>query len=260
MKRVAFSLAVAAMVVGCLVGAFLQSKRVLEALFAIDSTKVSESVVALTAIGLLTMALPIRAWYHEGKVRSWLSEEGIKSLHGRLQIEDSPTAFYDLPIQSICGQIAAVAEAVLVEEVGSIEWSVSSAALNAGNYATPDKVSVSALLKDLAGPGAKDDLKELKSKEKGLSPDLIRARLGSHIQRNIDNLQITAGTRWRRGLRFTAFILSSLLSASLLVGLKLGWQQVFALLGAALLAGLIGGYLASVFRDLVAVIERLRHP
>ena len=246
----------------------MQSKRVLEALFAIDSTKVSESVVALTAIGLLTMALiqgarnlfPIRAWYHEGKVRSWLSEEGIKSLHGRLQIEDSPTAFYDLPIQSICGQIAAVAEAVLVEEVGSIEWSVSSAALNAGNYATPDKVSVSALLKDLAGPGAKDDLKELKSKEKGLSPDLIRARLGSHIQRNIDNLQITAGTRWRRGLRFTAFILSSLLSASLLVGLKLGWQQVFALLGAALLAGLIGGYLASVFRDLVAVIERLRHP
>jgi hypothetical protein len=119
------------------------------------------------------------------------------------------------------------------------------------------------LLKSLTGPGAGADLEKLE--QNGDDLNLVRARLGSHIQRNIDNLQIITGTRWRRLLRFTAFVLSSVLSASLLLApslqsdLKLGCQQFFTILGAALLAGLIGGYLASVFRDLVAVIERLRH-
>jgi hypothetical protein len=132
MRKVVFPLAmavtVAILVLACLFAAVRQSQRSLEALFAINATEGSRSVIALLAIGLLTMALiqaarnlfPMRAWYHETKVRSWLGEGEVSSLHSRLQISKSPVAFYDLPIQSICGQIAAVGEAVLVEDVGSI--------------------------------------------------------------------------------------------------------------------------------------------
>jgi hypothetical protein len=270
MKKVLYSLFLAVLVLACLVGAYSQSQEVLRRLFAINSAKVSGSVIALAAIGLLTMALiqaarnlvPLRGYYHEDQVRSWLGEDAVATLHERLQTA-SPEAFYDLPIQSICGQIAAVAEAVLVEELGSSE------SINA------NKGQVSALLKGLVGLGAAADLQELETvskslgaaettdkqqKEQSRALDRIRSRLGAHIQRNIDNFQITAGAGWRRRLRITAFVLSTIMSASLLTGLELGWLRFFAFLGAALVGGFIGGYLASIFRDSVAVIEKLRHP
>jgi hypothetical protein len=263
---------VAAGVLICLVGAW-QSQIALQKLFNIDSTNVFRSVVALTAIGLLTMALiqsarslfPIRSWYHEDSVRSWLGDDRVKTLHERLQIQNSPRDFYDLPLQTLCGQIAAVAEAVLIEYVGS--------ASNLRNTTNP----LYSLLEGLAGKGAEGDLKLLQSKREDSSghevqasnPDgingqdsaltLIRARLGTHIQRNIDHLQITVGTRWRRLIRISAFALSLVLSLALLLSQKLKWQELLALVGAAVIAGLIGGYLASVFRDVVAVIEKLRH-
>ncbi len=278
MKKSSFLIAVvvdvAAIVLASLWGALWLSKQSLTVLLAIDSNRVSKSVIALTAIGLLTMALIqaarnlllIRARYHKERVRSWLDQDDdtVETLHQRLQIGDDPLAFYDLPIQSVCGQIAAVAEAVLVEEVGSSDGGTS------------DKVKVSSLLRRLAGSGAKADLDKLDEgqKPKGAADAVeameeakrvrefqnLRARLGSHIQRNIDNFQITAGTRWRWGLRVTAFLVSFVLSGSVLIGSAMHWTQFLALLGAALIGGLIGGYLASVFRDLVAVIERLRHP
>jgi len=246
---------VAALVLACLAGAILQLDRGLEALFALDSTRISRSVIALIAIGLLAMALiqaarslfPMRGWFHEQKVKLWAGGD-VSLLHQRLGIEKSYTAFYDLPIQNICGQIGAVAEAVLVECTSRIIYGT-------------DWMQMVAFLRRLAGPASQTDLDALE--QNGLPPDeelsMRRARLGSHIQRNIDNLQITTGTSWRRRLRILAFGLSFLLSASLLLSQGPGWQ-VFSLFGASAIAGLIAGYLASVFRDIVAVVEGLRRP
>jgi len=236
---------------------------------------------------LLTMALiqaarslfPIRAWYHEEKVRSWLGRGNVSTLEELLQIQNSSTPFYDLPLQTLCGQIAAVAEAVLIECASS---------KNDNKKASDPAYR---LLSGLAGKGGERDLELLQSglgtasggtgqtprpagaqeqegTVRGESGDervertdlnIVRARLGTHIQRNIDHLQITVGAQWRRLIRRTAFWLSLGFSLTLLLSQRVPWQQLLALFGAAIIAGMISGYLASVFRDVVATIERLRH-
>ena len=253
MKRVFPFLAVVLVFGASLAGVLWQINGVLQGLFALTSDKVWKSGVVLVAIGLLTMALiqgarslfPLRGWFHRRQIELWLNgDTGLTVLYRRLRIEKYDTAFYDLPIQNICGQIAAVAETILVECTDSSQ---------------PCGEENLGLLRALAGPESKDDVDKLTAINMlpGDELSLRRARLGSNIQRNIDNLQITAGTRWRRRLRVSAFILSFLFSAYLLRSLRFNWH-LFVLLGGAMVAGLIGGYFASVFRDLVAVIEGLR--
>ena len=97
----------------------------------------------------------------------------------------------------------------------------------------------------------------------------LRNRLGYHIQRNIDQLQISITTRWQRTLRGAAMTVSFIIAFTVITReLKIGPNALKAIgmhdlldrLGLALGVGLTSGYLASVFRDVVAIIERLRRP
>jgi hypothetical protein len=82
-----------------------------------------------------------------------------------------------------------------------------------------------------------------------------RARVSHRIQRNLDAIQISLGSRWRFCMQLTALVLSTtLLEGAVLsvAGPNLGTALI------ALLIGIVGGYLAPVTRDLVAALQTLR--
>jgi len=98
------------------------------------------------------------------------------------------------------------------------------------------------------------------------------------IQRNLDQFQISSSANWRRYLLLTSVLLSMVIfvlglpllqTGSFISGLSNpdGLQPLklsqrtgnFALLfSATLLTGLFAGFLGSIARDLVAIIEKLR--
>lgn len=81
----------------------------------------------------------------------------------------------------------------------------------------------------------------------------LRTQTSHHLQRSLDEVQLTTGATWRRKVRLSAV----LLSASLVIGIASasGLQtQIIALVA----AGLVGGYLSWVFRDITAIVERWR--
>ena len=96
----------------------------------------------------------------------------------------------------------------------------------------------------------------------GISTDELfasRQGLSNTIQRRLDGFQVHAGNLWRSDLRLFAVLVSGGLAA-LGVMVFSDWQKEFACttLAFVLVVGLLGGLLASIARDLVAVVERLR--
>ena len=72
--------------------------------------------------------------------------------------------------------------------------------------------------------------------------------MSQRIQRNIDGLQITTTFWWRRTLRGLAFTLCGVLGLSVFGG-RLTLSAVCAV---------VGGFVATASRDLVAVVEKAR--
>jgi hypothetical protein len=191
-------------------------------------------------------------------------------------------AFFDLPIEQLCGQIAAGADRLLddpSEQLASLarvapasdgasDPATGSASPTSKTISEKPRPSPSALLTALAaddrdvdtfvnlatsvagqtapttGPNQGDDMALAMTRE------LMRARAGlsQRIQRNIDRLQIDSAFWWKRLLRGLAFALCGA------IGLEaLGGNMV-----AAILCAFVGGFIATVARDVVAIVERLR--
>ena len=258
------------------------------------------SVFTVIAIGFLAMALiqalrsilPLRGWFHENRIRRWLFEtektilewktstrtlssserkeaerraakQADSDIDGLLRFANASdrSAFFNAPIEQVCGQLSAVAEFLLSESLteSASQKDISEEILGGPAY----------LLTVLAGPrGSIDAVTSLragfgKGRDRDAEP---RSRLGYHIQRNIDQLQISIASHWQRLLRGAAMAVSFVIAFTVLsqsgpdisnaVG-TLDWPHK---VGIALMVGLTSGYLASVLRDGVAVIERLRRP
>jgi hypothetical protein len=94
-----------------------------------------------------------------------------------------------------------------------------------------------------------------------------RTTVAFAIQRSLDHFQIEASAEWKRYLLVAAILLSMVLFT---LGLRVfgagafiprypSWHDNFlSLLIGTTLVGLCGGFLASIARDVVAVIEKLR--
>lgn len=87
---------------------------------------------------------------------------------------------------------------------------------------------------------------------------MLRQRLAHLIQRRIDGFQIHVSSAWRHRLRELAIAVSSLLAV--LGSLAFGVPLTFPSRGLAFVcvAGLLGGLLAGICRDAIAVVQRWR--
>ncbi len=149
------------------------------------------TAAALLLIGLVTMSIiqvirflwPFRGWFHAAEMSRQLfgtptMDKSLSKLL-RLSTPKQAIAFWNLPIEQVCGQIGAAVELA---------------------FADPEAYSV--LLKTLSGTAGY------------VTPHDRKARdtVAFFVQRNIDRTQIATGDRWRRMLRTFAVSLSSALA------------------------------------------------
>lgn len=234
--------------------------------------------ISLAAIGLLTMAIlqsirllfPIRAWFHSRMMKKWLSPRPPASKKKRSKSskterpkrtmwrEQRPIAelmllmgstnrvsLFDLPIDQLCGQIGAAVETAIV---------------NPRRYRR--------LLRAMLG-GESEVLRKLTAKRKA-SPisselddlDQDRNTVSYQIQRRIDGFQIATAADWKRWLRMAAIYISGVIGIIATVAHGTARPSDIAdwprLVIAFVASGLVAGFLASMFRDLAAIVEKLR--
>jgi hypothetical protein len=221
---------------------------------------------ATAAIGVLSMAiiqtlkdmLPLRNWFQQWWLKGWLRDRASKAARTggkapdvkkaeddliRLATAGDRAAFYDLAIEQLCGQMNAAAQVVLEYPADHGD-----------------------LLRCLAALAETADLDSLLAPppDNSAAPSKIQAQVDARtrvihqVQRSIDGFQISAGFRWKWILQIVSFAVSfalTLIGFSLHAGseglrLSLAWSY--------LLAGLLGGFLAPVARDLVASLQKLR--
>ena len=216
---------------------------------------------AMAAVGILSMAIiqtvkdifPVRNTFHKKFIKNWLERNAGKAGEKtdaqkaerhliKLATAGDEQAFYDLPIEQLCGQINAAAQVILDHPREHAD-----------------------LLRCLAAEADPGALKLLTSAEPASplsekrSPDEVnaRARAIHQVQRSIDSLQISAGYRWKKMLQIWAFLLSyafTMCGILLFPGPVLSLRSVILTVG----VGLAGGFLAPVARDLVVSLQKLR--
>jgi len=175
-----------------------------------------------------------------------------------LEKTDRPhLAFFDLPLEQLCGQISVGAERAIIDPKKHAPLLV----LLAGSGGLDDAIEF--LKQDAAQSevvtvnGAKQSKETDGADMKSARQDAFmqaRSKVEERIRRNIDWLQIDTAYRWKLGVRCLAIALAAALG--LLSALASG--QYTAIPASMAVAGIAGGFFATVTRDLVAVVERLR--
>ncbi len=158
----------------------------------------------------------------------------------RLATAGDRAAFYDLAIEQMCGQMNAAAQVIL-------EYPADHSDLLRCLAALAEKQDLDALLAPPSG--------EAGTAKTQMQVD-ARTRVIHQVQRSIDGFQISAGFRWKWILQVLSFAISFTLifiGFSIHAG-ELKPEQV----GSYMFAGLLGGFLAPVARDLVAALQKLR--
>jgi hypothetical protein len=211
-------------------------------------------VIGIAAMSMIQVArrlFRIRGAFHRSCIIDWLGDSGTRQLYqevGHARIKD----LFDLPSELLTGQLAAIAEKIMEHQAKN-------------ETKTP-------LIEKMAGIPEKWE-KRSSDSTVGREVNTMLA-----IQRNLDQFQISTSADWRRYLLLTSVLLSMgifvlglpvLQTGSFISGLsnpvglqplKLSqWTGNFAwLFLATLLTGLLAGFLGSIARDLVAIIEKLR--
>jgi hypothetical protein len=212
-------------------------------------------IAAMSLIQIFKKALPIRGAFHRDALRAWLRGPAMAELHTRVhpgRISD----LFDLPSELLTGQLSAIAEQALDQQ--SAEKRLSPLILRMAEAAEPPE---RARRRDRREPNPEAEADR-------------RASLALTIQRNLDYFQIATAAQWRRYLLFTSVCLAA---ALFVLGLQLFQAGIFipgltntpktfpqrlgnfsALLMGTVLVGALGGFLASIARDAVAILEKLR--
>jgi hypothetical protein len=228
-------------------------------------------VIALGAMALIQVfrrLFPIRGWFHQNAVLHWLGGDGdadtaLAELKRRAQ--GRSLAMFDLPIELLCAQLSAIGEQLLDELT----------ALPQPPIAPPPPREYAATLLDRMSSGEwkKNPIPSPATAASAApfeeSVAATRTRIAYAVQRRLDQLQIDASARWRRWLLVTAIVLSFVLFFIAAGVLGAGQRFITPIsptpsgyavsyfIGAILVA-LFAGYMASIARDLVAIIEKLR--
>ena len=224
------------------------------------SDNVYAFVTAMAAVGVLSMAiiqtlkdmLPLRNWYQRAFLARWLAKKreaggaraevaAAESDLIRLATAGDDKAFYDIPIEQMCGQMGAAMQVVL-------DYPGRHGDLLRLMAALADPEDVERLIASAQpAPGVQRAQEEVDA----------RTRVTHHIQRAIDGFQIAAGYRWKLSLQIAAFVMSFLVTV-LAVSVHGNASPGAGELPGILLVGLVGGFLAPIARDLLSALQKLR--
>jgi hypothetical protein len=157
-------------------------------------------------------------------------------------------SFFSLPIEGLCGQIAAGSQMILESPKDNME----AIRILVGRHLNDNKTSydMNVLFR------RSNTNSERASNESPSDQSFIesRARISAHIQRNIDSLQINTSFKWKKRMRFYS-MLTGLAVGSL--GLIFSTDKSFYVMALFIaLTAYIGAFVASIFSDLLAVLEK----
>lgn len=238
-------------------------------------------MLTATAVGTLSMALiqtmkdmfSLRSFYQRSQIRKWIGErlselerwkymipagDGTISVISNnrdniLQMEEKllelsvngdAKALYSLPIEQLCGQLNTALQVCL-------DYPQQHARLLAlfGARANPDDIRK--VLEYVPGNIPGELLTQRQQQQVSEYMD-ARNRLSNQVQRAIDSIQVSVGHGWQYNLQLSSIVVSSLLVLS---GLLMKENPNYWLI---LPLAVLGGFLAPVARDLVAVLQNLR--
>ncbi len=213
---------------------------------------------------------------------------GRQRLIGRVRPPERQP-FFDLPLEQLCGQIGAAADLALTVPVGLARLLAALAGPSAHERVwelledadrrnlTSDQ---SRLLSNRGLSGAETQMLLSRERFSAIERQLIergdwgpkdkdqllagrdptsdeimerRGVVGYHIQRGVDALQASIGYQWRWYIRASASGLSGLLGLAIMTFATAPAKTAFVLVSL-----LLGGFFASVARDLAAAVERIR--
>lgn len=206
-----------------------------------------------TAIIQVTRNLyPLRGLFHRWVIGKWLAEgatsgKGSQGSVNELILMTSKLdrgTFLDLPIEQVCGQISAAVDD-LIDDIGSPREDVRKYEHLLASIVADAVITTEFALSSVQDrAGRRNDLAAL-------------------ARRRIDMLQIWASTWWRRTLRLIAVVLCTWMAWALtwqpnLFSSDSDSSDWYARLLFAITHGILGGFLATVIRDAIAVVEKIR--
>lgn len=233
-------------------------------------------LTATLTIGLLSMAtiqilkdtLPIRRMFQRRWLRQWLYEHSrrLKEVNSSkpefdiskaeaqligLATDGDSSALYSLPIEQLCGQLNAAAQAVL-EQPELNEDLLLHLASNAGRDDIQFVLNCSRFYRNQTGV-------RLEGEARAHFSTCVdaRNRVAYQVQRAIDSLQLSVSNYWKLFFQVCSIVLSGTFA---LVGLSLfgepggPWRQV----GITFAIAILGGFVAPVAHDVIAGLQSLR--
>lgn len=232
---------------------------------------------AMAGVGILSMAIiqavkdtfPVRRAFQRQWLRNWFQCKAAEAAKKgsdfkvnpseaerdliKLATDDNGNAFYDLPIEQLCGQYNAAIQVALDYAKQHRDLLIATAALASAEdlllvLNPPDAAK---LRVNAADPNASQQV--LDERQKFID---ARTRVTHQVQRAIDSIQISAGFRWKFWLQCASFGLSALIAG---LGVAMFFHPAA---GSGIITvtvtGVLGGFLAPVARDLVAALQQLR--
>jgi hypothetical protein len=244
-----------------------QGAEILRGLGAI-SDWVKSWAVPLAAIGTVSMALlqvakntlPLRSVFQKSRLLGWLAGRDVEAAPIAaadlidLAAAGDDVAFYNSDIDDVCAQIKGVVPVIL-------DYPEKHRALLLCLASDARRADIEILLKpppaDLFGkPAGQSTAAE---KELVRRYAAAKTRVGVDVRCAIDAIDAHIGFRWKRLLQVLSLLLSGVLGlAAVLAGVAGTKADRASTIGAALIVGLLSGFLAPVARDLVAAVEKWR--
>jgi fluoride ion exporter CrcB/FEX len=178
----------------------------------------------------------------------------------RLATAGDRAAFYDLPIEQVCGQMNVAAQVVLDYPARYPGLLKCLASLSSPEDREAVSSTEFAMLREKGGLRTADE--ERRFKEVSQLVMDARSRVNNQIHRSIDAFQISVGYRWKWYLQIASFLISFVITVvAVNLGALSGWVSDGSIpqhWAAIVAIGLVGGFLAPVVRDIQAITQQLR--
>lgn len=221
---------------------------------------------ALAGVGLATMAVlqvikdltPARRWFQQRLFEQWVGrraqDTGQNTQDALTDLVSLATAgdaecLYELAIEQLAGQVNAATQVVLDYPTRH------EALLRVLAYGASEED-----LRSLFGPPPQRRTGEMPEAERQVLTTFVdaRNRVTHQIQRSLDALQITIGSRWKWLLQLCSVIFSGVFIFVALALFAPGSVASSRRVIFGLVVAILGGFLAPVARDLVAALQGLR--
>ena len=262
--------------------------RFVRGVFLIVSASAGIGVLAMALVQLIKDLTPARYYWQKRWIERWIARQAADSAlppEGRraflatqsgeklrppdpraalndlivLATAGDTKALFDLPLDQFAGQVNAASQAVVEfprrhpDLLPVLAVGAESDDLNLLLHEEPPKAVTPALAARMAKIEPAAEAEDPMAMQARMSRFIdARNRVAHQVQRNLDALQIAMGFRWKLWLQALAILVSYAMVALFAAAIMPEAVKVGA--GPLLLVGLIGGFFASIFRDLLATL------